>query len=230
MVRLVGHKRAQRVHKDAGTVLSECRARCVDVEDERLAAPRGHHAEGGAACLKAREGLLLRGKERILADEGMRQTFREGLVALGRGSGCLRRGRLIRCTGRHGARSGGSLLGALHAREELVHKAGIRGLLVTTVAVEYVLDHELGLCASLPGLVDGLEDKVHHAVRSAGARAVRHAEHDGGNARDAVCGKEAQVGAIGTNTRSVLHGDAAHGEERLLVALAEGLQRLERCN
>ena len=36
------------------------------------------------------------------------------------------------------------------------------------------------------------------------------------------------MGPIGTNARPVLHRDAAHGEERLLVALAKGLQRLER--
>ena len=53
VVRLICHKRAQRVHKNAGTVPCECRARCVDMEDERLSAPCGHHAEGGAADLKA---------------------------------------------------------------------------------------------------------------------------------------------------------------------------------
>ena len=35
------------------------------------------------------------------------------------------------------------------------------------------------------------------------------------------------MGPIGTNARPVLHRDTAHGEERLLVALAKGLQRLE---
>ena len=36
------------------------------------------------------------------------------------------------------------------------------------------------------------------------------------------------MGAIGPNTGAIFHGDAAHGEERLLVALAKGLQGLER--
>ena len=88
MVHLVGDKRAQWVHKDAGTVPHKSRARGVDVKHERLAAPRCHDAEGRVAVLQAPERLVLRGKERVLADEGAHQACGKSIVVLGQGRRC----------------------------------------------------------------------------------------------------------------------------------------------
>ena len=180
VVRLVGDERAKRIHEDAGTVPRERGSCGVHVEDERLPTARCHHAEGGAASLKTREGLPLRWEERILADEGAHQALRERAEVLGHRR--RRRGRrLLRGTRCRRAALAGVLLATLLAGEERVNEAWAGGLLVPAVAVEDVLDHELWLRAALPGLVDRLEDEVYHAVCGAGARAVRHAKHDGRN-------------------------------------------------
>ena len=95
------------------------------------------------------------------------------------------------------------------------------------IAVEDIAHHELGLGPALPGLVDGVEDQVDRSVVVDRDVDARRAEHDGRDPARPVGRDEAQVLAAGANARAAPHADATRREQRLLVALAKGLEHLE---
>ena len=225
VVGLVGHEGAQRVDEDARAAVQDGLARRVDVEDEGLAAAGGHDGHAGTTPAKQLEGTSLGGQQGPLPNEAahelegelLRCQSRKGGAGLGRGGPVLPRV--------DGPRAGRALReAAVLAAAQLGEKLGRAG--DALVAVADVAHHELGLGAALPGLVHGLEDEVDGAVAGGRTLHVRGAEHDGRDAGHAVRGKKAQVGAVRPHARAVAHGDAHAREQRLLVALAKGLEHL----
>ena len=69
MVGLVAHKRAQGVHEHACLVVQQRTARRMHMEDERLAATRGHDAQRRDAGLEVFKGARLGRQKLVLADE-----------------------------------------------------------------------------------------------------------------------------------------------------------------
>ena len=69
VVGLVAHKRAQGVHEHARLVVQQCAARGMHMEDERLAATRGHDAQRRDAGLEVFKGARLGRQKLVLADE-----------------------------------------------------------------------------------------------------------------------------------------------------------------
>ncbi len=193
----------------------------MHVEDERLAAPRGHHGQHAAATPQGVQRLALGRQQGFVADEGAHDVVCELVLR-----------QLGERVGTRGARSERGLGQAArknlgHAGKKLARDGGgldaRRGL-----AVDDVTHHELGLRAALPGLGDGLEDEVDGALVVAGALDVGGAEHDRGHAAHAVGGEEAQVLARTAHAAAGTHDHAARGQQRHLVALAKGFERPQR--
>ena len=69
VVGLVAHKRTQGVDKHARLVVQQCAARRMHMEDERLAATRGHDAQRRDAGLEVFKGARLGRQKLVLADK-----------------------------------------------------------------------------------------------------------------------------------------------------------------
>ena len=128
-------------------------------------------------------------------------------------------------------------LGERLALTRLQAQAGIRRLHATTklacrivdagqrgIADQNILDHELGLHASLPMLGHGLEHQVDGAVAIDEPIDLRHAEHDGRHTRGAIGRHEAHVFAGFAHHGAITHRHALGGQQRHLIALAKRLK------
>ena len=130
---LVGHERAQRVHKDARPAARDGLAGGVQVEDERLAAARRHDRQARAPGGEHLERAGLRRQQRSIADElGTQRVVERGAPE-------------ARELGAAGGRDGRRVLLGLPAPRLGLRRLGALRDGLTAVAQQHVPDHELGL-------------------------------------------------------------------------------------
>ena len=210
VIGLVGNKRAQRIDKDARPPTKDRLARGVHMEDERLATSRPHNGQNALVVGERVECLDLRAMWLVRADKAMDKRARElGIGKLGE------RLALAGLQTKTGVRR-------LHATAKLtcrVVNAGRRG-----IADQDILDHELGLYATLPMLGHGLEYQVDGAIAIDELIDLRHAEHNGRHTRSAIGRHEAHVLAGFAHHGTIAHCHALGRQQRHLVALAKRLK------
>ena len=210
VVGLVGHKRAQRIDKDARTPAKDRLACGMHMEDERLAAPRSHNGKNTLVIGQGIERLDLCAVRLVRADKAVDERARElGIGKLGE------RLALARLQAKTGVRR-------LHATAKLacrVINAGRRG-----IADQDILDHELGLYAALPMLGHSLEHQVDRAIAIDELIDLRYAEHDGRHARSTIRRHKAHVLAGFAHHGAIAHCHALGRQQRHLVALAKRLK------
>ena len=169
VISLVGNERAQRIDKDARTPAKDRLARGMHMEDKRLAAPRSHNGQNTLVIGQGVERLDLRAVRLVRSDKAMDKRARQlGIGKLGE------RLALAGLQTKTGVRR-------LHAAAKLtcrVVNAGRRG-----IADQDILDHELGLYATLPMLGHGLEHQIDGAIAIDELIDLRHAEHNGRHTR-----------------------------------------------
>jgi len=210
VIGLVGNERAQRIDKDARTPAKDRLARGMHMEDKRLAAPRSHNGQNTLVIGQGIERLDLRAVRLVRADKAMDKRARQlGIGKLGE------RLALAGLQTQTGVRR-------LHAAAKLtcrVVNAGRRG-----IADQDILDHKLGLYATLPMLGHGLEHQVDSAIAIDELIDLRHAEHNGRHTRGAIGRHEAHVLAGFAHHGAVAHCHALGRQQRHLVALAKRLK------
>ena len=210
MIGLVGNECAQRIDKDARTPSKDRLARGMRMEDERLTTSRPHNGQNALVVGERVECLDLRAMWLVRADKAMDKRARElGIRKLGE------RLAFTRLQAQTGIRR-------LHATTKLtcrVVNAGRRG-----ITDQNILDHELGLYATLPMLGHGLEHQVDGAVAVDELIDLRYAKHDCRHARGAIGRHEAHVLAGFAHHGAVAHRHALGSQQRHLVALAKRLK------
>ena len=210
MIGLVGNERAQRIDKDARTPAKDRLARSMHMEDERLATPRPHNGQDTLVIGQGIERLDLRAVRLVRADKAMNKRARQlGIGKLGE------RLALAGLQTKTGVRR-------LHATAKFtcrVVNAGCRG-----IADQDILDHELGLYATLPMLGHGLEHQIDGAIAIDELIDLRHAEHNGRHTRGAIGRHEAHVLAGFAHHGAIAHCHALGRQQRHLVALAKRLK------
>ena len=210
VIGLVGHKRAQRIDKDARTPAKDRLACGMHMEDEGLAASRSHNGQNTLMIGQGIERLDLCAVRLVRANEAVDKRARElGIGKLGE------RLALAGLQAKTGVRR-------LHATAKLacrVVNVGRHG-----IADQNVLDHELGLHASLPMLGHGLKHQIDGAVAVDELIDLRYAEHDGRHARGTVRRHKAHVLAGLAHHGTIAHRHALGSQQRHLVALAKRLK------
>ena len=210
VIGLVGNERTQRIDKDARTPAQDCLARGMHMEDKRLAAPRSHNGQNALVIGQGIERLDLRTVRLVRADKAVNERACElGIGKLGE------RLALAGLQTKTGVRR-------LHAAAKLtcrVVNAGRRG-----IADQDILDHELGLYATLPMLSHSLEHQVDGAIAIDELIDLRHAEHNGRHTRGAIGRHEAHVLAGFAHHGAIAHCHALGRQQRHLVALAKRLK------
>ena len=210
VIGLVGNERTQRIDKDTRTPAKDRLARGVHMEDKRLSAPRSHNGQNTLVIGQGIERFDLRAVRLVRADKAMDKRARE--------LGIRKLGERLALSGLQ-AQAG---IRRLHATTKLACRivdAGQRG-----IADQNILDHELGLYATLPMLGHGLEHQVDGAITIDELIDLRHAEHNGRHTRGAIGRHEAHVLAGFAHHGAIAHCHALGRQQRHLVALAKRLK------
>ena len=109
-------------------------------------------------------------------------------------------------------------------------RRGSAGGAIFARAPQDILDHELGLHATLPVLGNRLKHQVNHAIACAQLIYVRRAEHNRGHTCHAIRRRKAHMVARAPHACAILHGHAGSRQQGHFVPLAKGLKQRDLLN